>query len=45
MRYRIEFRPAAERSFLYRVVYEIHRFVLLVLILAVGHRREVYRTT
>lgn len=85
MRYRIEFRPAAERSFLklplsvrtrlqphieglaaeprphgakkltgwrdrwrirvsdYRVVYEIHGSVLLVLVLAVGHRREVYR--
>jgi mRNA interferase RelE/StbE len=86
VRYRIEFRPAAERSFLklpssvrvrlqplieglaaeprphgarkltgsrdrwrvrvgdYRVVYEIHGSALLVLILAVGHRREVYRT-
>lgn len=27
----------------YRVVYEIHDDVLLVLVLAVGHRREVYR--
>ncbi len=27
----------------YRVVYEIHQEVLLVLVLAVGHRREVYR--
>ena len=27
----------------YRVVYEIHDEVLLVLVLAVGHRREVYR--
>jgi mRNA interferase RelE/StbE len=86
VRYRIEFRPAAERSFLklpssvrvrlqprieslaaeprplgakklagsrdrwrirvgdYRVIYEIHGDVLLVLVLAVGHRREVYRT-
>lgn len=86
MRYRIEFRPAAERSFLklpaslrarlrphidglaaeprphgakkltgsrdrwrirvgdYRVIYEIHGEVLLVLVLALGHRREVYRT-
>ena len=28
----------------YRVVYEIEDEVLLVLVLAVGHRREVYRT-
>lgn len=27
----------------YRVVYQAHRGVLLVLVLAVGHRREVYR--
>ncbi|MGA9507629.1 MAG: type II toxin-antitoxin system RelE/ParE family toxin [Candidatus Sulfotelmatobacter sp.] len=27
----------------YRVVYQVHRGVLLVLVLAVGHRREVYR--
>lgn len=27
----------------YRIVYEIHDGVLLVLVLAVGHRREVYR--
>ncbi len=27
----------------YRVVYRVHRGVLLVLVLAVGHRREVYR--
>jgi len=27
----------------YRVVYEIHQEVLLVLMLAVGYRREVYR--
>jgi mRNA interferase RelE/StbE len=86
VRYRIEFRPAAERSFLklplsvrirlqpqieglaaeprppgakklagsrdrwrirvgdYRVIYAIHSEVLRVLVLAVGHRREVYRT-
>jgi mRNA interferase RelE/StbE len=85
VRYRIEFRPAAERSFLklppsvrirlqpqieglaaeprphgakkltgsrdrwrirvgdYRVVYEIHDDVLLVLVLAAGHRSDVYR--
>lgn len=28
----------------YRVVYEIHDDVLLVLVLAVGHRREIYRS-
>jgi mRNA interferase RelE/StbE len=27
----------------YRVVYEIHDQVLLVLVVAVGHRREIYR--
>ena len=27
----------------YRVVYQVHRGVLLVLVLAVGHRSEVYR--
>jgi mRNA interferase RelE/StbE len=27
----------------YRVVYQVHRRVLLVLVLTVGHRREVYR--
>lgn len=27
----------------YRIVYEVHDGVLLVLALAVGHRREVYR--
>lgn len=27
----------------YRIVYEIHDGVLLVLVVAVGHRREVYR--
>ena len=27
----------------YRVLYEIHDAELLVLVLAVGHRREVYR--
>jgi len=27
----------------YRVVYQVHRGVLLVLVLTVGHRREVYR--
>lgn len=27
----------------YRVVYEIHDDVLVVLVLAVGHRRDVYR--
>lgn len=27
----------------YRVVYEIHDDVLLVLVLAVGHRRDIYR--
>lgn len=29
----------------YRVVYEIEDDVLLVLVLAVGHRRQVYRST
>lgn len=28
----------------YRVVYEIHASVLRVLVLAVGHRREIYHT-
>lgn len=27
----------------YRIVYEIHDDVLLVLVLAVGHRREIYQ--
>lgn len=27
----------------YRMVYEIHDGVLLVLVIAVGHRREIYR--
>ena len=27
----------------YRVVYQVHRGVLLVLVLAIGHRKEVYR--
>ena len=27
----------------YRIVYEIHDEVLLVLVLAVGHRRDIYR--
>jgi mRNA interferase RelE/StbE len=27
----------------YRVVYQVHRGALLVLVLTVGHRREVYR--
>ena len=27
----------------YRIVYEIHDQVLLVLVLAVGHRRDIYR--
>lgn len=27
----------------YRIVYEIHDGVLLVLVLAVGHRREIYQ--
>lgn len=27
----------------YRVVYQVHRGTLLVLVLTVGHRREVYR--
>jgi mRNA interferase RelE/StbE len=27
----------------YRVVYQVHRGVLLVLVLTIGHRREVYR--
>ncbi|MBW3068064.1 type II toxin-antitoxin system RelE/ParE family toxin [Actinomyces sp. 594] len=31
------------RSGDYRIVYEIDNGVLLVLVLAVGHRREVYR--
>lgn len=28
----------------YRIVYEIHRGRLLVLVLAVGHRKDVYRS-
>jgi mRNA interferase RelE/StbE len=31
------------RSGDYRVVYQVHRGVLLVLVLTIGHRREVYR--
>lgn len=27
----------------YRIVYQVHRGVLLVLVLTVGHRREVYK--
>lgn len=27
----------------YRIVYEVHDGVLLVLVVAVGHRREIYR--
>jgi mRNA interferase RelE/StbE len=27
----------------YRVVYQVHRGVLMVLVLTVGHRKEVYR--
>jgi mRNA interferase RelE/StbE len=27
----------------YRVVYQVHRSVLVVLVLTVGHRRDVYR--
>ncbi|MDO5629300.1 MAG: type II toxin-antitoxin system RelE/ParE family toxin [Mobilicoccus sp.] len=27
----------------YRIVYEVHDGVLLILVLAVGHRREIYR--
>jgi mRNA interferase RelE/StbE len=27
----------------YRVIYQVHRRILLVLVLTVGHRREVYR--
>lgn len=27
----------------YRVVYQVHRGILLVLVLKVGHRKEVYR--
>ncbi len=27
----------------YRIVYEVHDGVLLVLVLAVGHRRDIYR--
>jgi mRNA interferase RelE/StbE len=27
----------------YRIVYEIHDLVLLVLVVAVGHRRDIYR--
>jgi mRNA interferase RelE/StbE len=27
----------------YRIVYQVHRGVLLVLVLTIGHRREVYR--
>jgi mRNA interferase RelE/StbE len=37
-------RPAWRiRSGQYRVIYEIHEGRLLVLVVAVGHRREVYR--
>jgi mRNA interferase RelE/StbE len=27
----------------YRVVYQVHRGILLVLVLTVGHRKDVYR--
>jgi mRNA interferase RelE/StbE len=27
----------------YRIVYQVHRGILVVLVLTVGHRREVYR--
>jgi mRNA interferase RelE/StbE len=27
----------------YRVLYQVHRGVLLILVLGIGHRREVYR--
>lgn len=27
----------------YRVIYQVHKGILLVLVLTVGHRREVYR--
>ncbi|HET7205615.1 MAG TPA: type II toxin-antitoxin system RelE/ParE family toxin [Terriglobales bacterium] len=27
----------------YRIVYQVHRKMLLVLVLVIGHRREVYR--
>lgn len=27
----------------YRVVYQVHRGILLVLVLTVGHRKEIYR--
>ena len=27
----------------YRIVYQVHRAVLLILVLTIGHRREVYR--
>ncbi|MBA3912946.1 MAG: type II toxin-antitoxin system RelE/ParE family toxin [Acidobacteriales bacterium] len=27
----------------YRVVYQVHQGVLLILVVAVGHRREIYR--
>ena len=27
----------------YRVVYQVHRGILLVLVVTIGHRREVYR--
>ncbi len=28
----------------YRIVYEIHDQVLVVLVIAIGHRRDIYRT-
>ena len=31
------------RTGVYRIVYEIHDEVLLVLVVAVGHRRDIYR--
>lgn len=39
-RYRVELSPHAGD---YRIVYEIHDRILLVVVLDVGHRREIYR--
>ncbi|MFC4243621.1 type II toxin-antitoxin system RelE/ParE family toxin [Gryllotalpicola reticulitermitis] len=50
MRHAPNHRPPAWRAGIgrpldgdYRIVYEIHDGVLVILVLAVGHRQEVYR--
>ena len=52
MAYRIEYTPAASKFLRqrlrvgdYRVVYRIQDDVLIVLVVEIGHRREIYRKT